>query len=152
LVIEHWNGSAWQSAAVPSRYVTNGTEGENDQVIGASSGSNMWTFPQLTRGRTTTQFALHWNGTSWKTFTLHGAANIGDTAVFSASDAWAFGAAPAKRTGLGDGPPFAARFNGTAWHRVPMPGTPGDVSALSASDIWAFGPTTKTAINTGAKQ
>jgi hypothetical protein len=152
LVIEHWNGSAWQSAAVPGRYVTNGTEGENDQVIGSSSSRDMWTFPQITKGARTTQFALHWNGTSWKTFTLPGAADLGSAAVFGPSDAWAFGQAPTKVPGLGDGPPFAARFNGRSWRRVSMPGTPDDVTALSASDIWAFGPTTRTAINAATAQ
>jgi len=39
----------------------------------------------------------------------------------------------------------AARFDGRAWHTIPMPGEPYAVSALSPGDIWATGPTAATA-------
>jgi hypothetical protein len=35
--------------------------------------------------------------------------------------------------------PFAARFNGHSWAKMPLPGIPGAVSAVSPKDIWALG-------------
>jgi hypothetical protein len=152
LVIERWAGSIWQRLAVPGRFTITGSGGVNDGVIGASSAGNMWTFPQVSAGSGTAQYALHWNGSGWKSFRLRGTLGIFNTAVFGPSDVWAFGQAPPHQSGLGYGPPYAVRFNGHAWRRVSMPGDALSVSPLSADDIWAFGPTTKTAIETGTRQ
>lgn len=153
LVVKRWNGHSWQGVPVPARFnVAPAVFDGDDEVIGSSSASNVWTFPQVTSGSKTANFALRWTGSTWRTFTLRGTIGVFGTAVFSRSNAWAFGQAKPRKQGLGFGPPYAARFNGSSWRRVSMPGTPLDVSPLSARDIWAFGPTTRTAINTGTAQ
>lgn len=153
LVVKHWNGRGWQGVPVPAHFnVTPEIFDGDDEVIGSSSARNVWTFPQDATGKATTNFALRWNGSSWRTFTLHGTIGIFGTAVFSRDNAWAFGQAAPRKQGLGFGPPYVIRFNGNSWRRVSMPGTALTVSPLSADDIWAFGPTAKTAINTGTAQ
>jgi hypothetical protein len=153
VVVKRWNGRGWRGVPVPARFnVAPGFFAGDDEVIGSSSPRNVWTFPQVNTASGTANFALRWNGSSWRTFRLRGTLGIFHTAVFGRDDAWAFGQAPARKQGLGFGPPYVIRFNGSSWRRVSMPGTPLDVSPLSARDIWAFGPTTKTAINTGTAQ
>jgi hypothetical protein len=152
LVIEHWDGSAWRPLAGPAD-LTNLTQASvNDGVVGAPSATDLWTFPDLNGPSGDVLYALHWNGRRWQQFRLKGASAIGSTAAFSQSDAWAFGEAPTKQSGLGFGPPYAARYDGHAWRRVAMPGVPIIVNPLAPADIWAFGPTRKTAINTRTKE
>ena len=146
LVIDHWNGTGWKRLAVPGTFTIQGSGGVNDDVIGAASARDMWTFPAVSNATTTVNYALHWNDGKWQSFKLRGPFAILNTAVFSSSNAWAFGVAPMKNPpGLGYGPPYTLRYNGLAWKRVSMPGTALGVSPLSANDIWAFGPTAKTA-------
>ena len=146
LVIDHWNGAAWKQLAVPGTFTIGGSGGVNDGVIGAASAGDVWTFPSVNNGTSTVQYALHWNNGRWQSFRLTGNLGIFGTAVFSTTDAWAFGQAPTKHHGLGFGAPYVVRYNGRGWRRVTMPGTAAlGVSPLSADDIWAFGPNAKTA-------
>ena len=146
LFIERWNGSTWQQLAVPRGFRRDVTDG----VIGAASLRDMWTFPIVNNGSTAEQYALHLNDGKWQSFKLSAYPGLFGTAVFSPSDAWAFGQALTKNPGFGFGAPYAVRYNGNAWRRVSMPGTAVlGVSPLSPSDIWAFGPSAKTAGLTG---
>jgi len=146
LFIDRWNGTRWTRLAAPRAFTVPASENESDGVIGSSTRADMWTFPAITTGSTTVQYALHWNGATWKSFRLSGTLGMFGTAVFSPVNAWAFGQAPTKQQGLGFGAPYAVRFNGRTWRRVSMPGTAAiGLSPLSADDIWAFGPTAKTA-------
>jgi hypothetical protein len=149
LFIDRWNGTSWTRLAAPRAFTVPAPGIESDGVIGSSSRADMWTFPNIVNGSTSVQYALHWNGAAWKSFRLLGTipfAGILSTAVFGPTNAWAFGQAPVKHPSGGFGAPYAVRFNGRAWRRVPMPGTAAlGLSALSASNIWAFGPTARTA-------
>src|SRR5262245_45515947 len=149
LFIDRWNGINWTRLAAPRAFTVPPSELETDGVIGSSSRADMWTFPDIIKGSTSVQYALHWNGATWKSFRLLGTlpfVGIGSTAVFGPTDAWAFGQAPVRHPSGGFGAPYAVRFDGRPWRRVPMPGTAAlGLSALSPSNIWAFGPTARTA-------
>jgi hypothetical protein len=56
LLLERWNGSTWKPFAAPG-FGSN----VNDSVIGATSATDVWTFPQVG----TTGYGLHWNGRKW---------------------------------------------------------------------------------------
>jgi hypothetical protein len=146
LFIDRWNGARWTRLTAPRAFTVSASENEFDSVIGSSTRADMWTFPAISNSSGTVQYALHWNGATWKSFRLSGTLGILGTAVFSPANAWAFGQAPTKQTGGGFGAPYAVRFSGRAWRRVSMPGTAAlGISPLSADDIWAFGPTARTA-------
>lgn len=152
LVIEHWAGVSWQAQSVPSNMTVGGSDSVVAGPVGAASARDMWSFPSIITTSADIHYALHWNGTNWKEYKLSGTLGIFGTAVFSASDAWAFGQAPVHKVLVGYGPPYAARFNGRAWNRVAMPGVPVNVSPLAPNDIWAMGPTAKTANDVQTKQ
>jgi hypothetical protein len=143
LVIDRWNGGRWKPLAVPAAFTLSGSGGVNDSVIGAASAGDMWTFPAVSNGTTNVNYALQRDGGTWKTFKLTGANVISGTAVFSLSDAWAFGFATGNAAASGYPRPYVARFNGHAWKRASMPGDALGVSPLSANDIWAYGPSVK---------
>jgi hypothetical protein len=109
-------------------------------------GSNVALLPSVPPARQTT-YALRLAAGRWTTYALAGALSIDAAAVFSPSDVWAFGEAVQTRPVLGYGPPYAARFDGHRWRRVPIPGVPLTVNVLSGADIWAFGPTARAAGN-----
>jgi len=147
-LVEHWNGKSWQQVEVPGGFKGNGP-------VAALSASDMWTFASKTSGSSASWYALRWNGSAWKSFELStGTASsftyeMTGAAAFSSTDAWAFGELPTSNNPLGEGQfgaPYAARWNGSTWTRVSMPGTVGlGLSALSPDDIWGFGPTAATA-------
>ncbi len=147
LSVEHWTGESWVAVTPPAKFEEIGV-GVSDSVVGSASAADMWTFPTAPGG----QYALHRTSTGWHGYRLRGVGAIFGTAVFSDSDAWAFGQSTARQSGLGDSPPYVARFDGHSWKRASMPGVPVNVSALAAHDIWAFGPTTRTAADGRAGQ
>ena len=92
---------------------------------------------------------LHWNGTSWAKITIPGlSAGVSVSAVdaLSPSDVWAAGLAPEKVFAVEN--TLIVHWNGTAWKRVPSPGSfdtnnvipsLSSVSMDSATDGWAVG-------------
>jgi hypothetical protein len=142
LLIEHWTGSEWTQIPAPAGYGQN----TNDQVIGASSASNMWTFPDVSTK--TTQPVLQWDGQSWNKFNLGHMQVLNTVAVGTDSD-WAFGYKIPTTPVLGYGKPYAAYYNGSTWTKSPMPGVAMHVSEVSPTDIWAVGPTAETAGDSG---
>lgn len=91
LDMERWNGTGWQHIAAPAHL---GFISSDDTVtpIGSSSPGDAWAFPRIFHGGTTTRtYALHWRGGYWTASQLPRHAVIGDTAVFSPHNAWAFG-------------------------------------------------------------
>ncbi len=147
LSVEHWTGARWAAIEPPAKFAENGVT-VSDSVVGSSSGTDMWTFPATGSG----QYALHWTASGWRQYRLRGSAAIFGTAVFSGSDAWVFGQAPAARTAWAAARLTSRGSTARKWTRASMPGVPVNVSALSANDIWAFGPTARTAIDGRAGQ
>jgi hypothetical protein len=131
-IAEHWNGSHWNTAALPA-----GLTGE----VGAGSApsrSDIWAVGTGTKNG----YVLHYNGKKWlvaKRWKQTGglAQFFSGITAFSATNVWVFG-------GPGGNPGFGAwHLHGRTWTKVS--GVPADIteaSALSASNIWAFGAST----------
>jgi hypothetical protein len=76
---------------------------------------------------------LRWNGVRWRSVHVPGSSfQANFLAASGPDDVWLLGTAAATAV------TEAFRFNGTAWHAVPMPavGTPGLPVVLSATDVW----------------
>ena len=140
LVVKRWDGSQWQPVTPPSGFA-NTTASINCFVAGTSGPGNTWFFPS----RDSTYYGLRWDGSAWTKFRLSSTNQVLGTAVFSRTNIWEFGAKPGS--GLGFGPAWVLRFNGSTWRQVSVPGTPVNVSPAAASDIWALGPTAATVNN-----
>ena len=123
---EHWTGTGWQAAALPSGLT--GTLG----AVSTPAPNDAWAVSQLTG------YALHWDGTSWsvaRTWPEHQlATEITGVTAFSPSDVWVFGA-PGASPGIG-----TWHLLGSTWHKVTgLAGGVSTASAISRSDMWAVG-------------
>jgi hypothetical protein len=142
-IIDHWNGSAWSQASVPSTgYSTNSLT-----AVSASSTSDAWAVGRSEPQRYTFYpLAMHWNGTAWSVSTsfvsaLSGQLGVG-VADISPTDADAIGGhLGSAHNGL------VAQWNGSTWTRLTVPLPNNDnmlsdlyaISADSASDVWIVG-------------
>jgi hypothetical protein len=125
-VADHWNGTSWQTAALPS-----GLTGDLF-AVSAPAPDDAWAVSSLTG------YALHWNGTSWSVamrWPEHQLpSQITDVTAFSPTNVWVFGG-PGAFPGIG-----TWHLIGTTWHHVTGLATGVTfVSALSRSDMWAIG-------------
>lgn len=127
--VQRWNGSNWRPVRTPGAMITDGAA-----VVGASSAANAWVFT-FVRPAVTASYpvAWHWTGRAWRSFRLPDGTSIVATAVFSRTDAWAFGT-------TGAGKPYVIRYDGRTWRQTHAPVQPTVASALSAHDIWIVGP------------
>jgi len=135
-LVEHWNGTQWSRVALPARVRRQFVGPDFLDFIGASSGGNVWAF-------TFNGQFLRLQGTHWTTGVLPkpgtGRVSVETVKVFSRTDVWVFGA---RVIGIGLNPrirPYAARFNGSKWTEVTVPGRldVNSVSAVSAHDMFA---------------
>jgi len=129
LLVQHWNGTRWGAIATPAS-----TSGVGNAVI-AAAGNTVWAFDDESNS-TDNAVALRRTGGRWTTHQFPDFSTINAAAVFSPTDAWAFG----ERFGSAVSS-FVRRFNGTRWRAVATPIVPNDASAVSANDIWAVGQT-----------
>jgi len=146
LATEQWTGSQWQTVRPPAA-LTNVPAGDEVTVdaLGTSAPGNTWVIADLDKsnGKPTT-YAARWNGTAWTVFSGPDVTSALATAVFSATDAWDFGAKGSVPSG-GFGAPVVDHWNGTSWRPVSVPvGTPVEVDPVAANDIWALGPSAAT--------
>lgn len=99
-------------------------------VVAAGRGS-AWAIGLTSADRT---ILLRWNGVRWRWVKSPGPASFqaNDLAASGRNDVWLVGLN--TRTGTAEG----FRFDGAAWHSVPMPqiGTPGPPIILSPSNVW----------------
>jgi hypothetical protein len=136
VLIEHWNGKAWQQMAIPAK-LTGALYAQYPGLssVAADSTSNLWAFNPVGGW-------LRWNGSRWSSGKLPDTSvNLAmNMAVATGKDqAWAFGAVPGTAGYKG----YAAFFNGRSWKAMTVPGPANvngvlDASALSPSDIWAI--------------
>ncbi len=154
----HWNGSQWQSVAVPSPAASSY---EYLSAVAAVSSHDVWAVGSDSAGNTS--LIEHWNGTAWKIVAAPTAVNGGaltGLAAVASGDVWAVGTGPgALRQGGGCGVAGGAEiehWDGTRWSEVAAPtitsggGTQGQsapyslasVAASSAHDVWAVGSVT----------
>ncbi len=130
-VVEHWNGSHWSKATLPS------VEGSL-RAVSADGTSDAWAV-----GKTTTGSPLieHFNGATWSVVpSAPGSGNqLIAVAALSPSNAWALGLFKPRR-GIGNG--VIEHWNGSEWSIVvtfASGTTLSSISAVSASNIWAVG-------------
>jgi hypothetical protein len=152
-VIEHWTGRAWNGVKLPRRVAASWNAnggGLAQDVIGASSASNVWVFDG---GGGFVHLSRH----GWSYGMVPGTADLGvrmvtvtAVEVFSPTDVWIFGCA-SSGIRYRQNVPYADHFNGAKWARADFPGHGGiaAVSALSARDIWAVAGPTPGSLGTG---
>jgi hypothetical protein len=132
-LVEHWTGARWHTIPPPP------DTGPliPPTVISASSATNVWVFGDTVD--LTTRVA-RWNGSRWASFSFPGQVRTYAAAVFSRTDAWAFGELFISSTASSR--PYVVRFTGRRWLRVPSPLVPQAASAVAPDDIWTVGPLT----------
>ena len=124
-LVEHWNGAAWRRVALPRGLVKPGVP--YDPATAVAGPRDLWVFGIAGQWQ-------HWDGT-WTAGTLSDAIDLDASAMFGPKDVWAFGVHDPNTRPR----PYAARYDGSRWTRIAVPGHDGidAVSAVSARDIWA---------------
>ncbi len=145
--IEHWNGTGWKRIASPN--VDPRTEPGNNQLFGVVGiGADIWAVGRYVDPGDATHpvahlpLVMHYGGSGWSV--VHsdpttGEATLRDVWQAPGGDVWAVGQS-------WDGAhPVAERWDGVAWHDVPVPdpstsldGFAG-VSGSGTDDLWAVG-------------
>ncbi|MFB4314903.1 hypothetical protein [Actinomadura sp. 21ATH] len=120
-LVYRWNGGTWQRLAVP------GALDVTLEHVDASSDTDVWAFGRDWAGPSGKAF--HWNGTSWRAFTVLDGDELNAVDAVSPTDVWATG---------GD---RLQHFDGTAWRAVDVPGMRriGSLHVTSATSGWATG-------------
>jgi hypothetical protein len=89
-----------------------------------------------------------WTGNAWHASGFPAKLILDSAADVGPGDVWAFGV---TRPTADTTTPYAARFNGQAWHKVALPIAPL-ASGTAKGILWAVGPTTATASRPPGKQ
>ncbi len=134
-IVKHWTGKSWSQVPLPS---TVAAKWGGQAAVAASSPTDVLLVgPNYANSGSN---ALRWDGKQWSTSSLGGATLLND-AIFSATDAWAFGSAKGS-------PAYAVHYNGRSWTKSSIPVIADQthtVSAVSAGDMWAVGVSAATA-------
>ena len=134
-LVEHWTGRGWCPVALPPAVRRRFGQADEFDSLSVSSDRDLWAV-------TANGHYLRLLGTRWTAGVLPGTRSVLVESVkaFGPSDVWIFGA----RIFGAAGPhpkavPYAARFDGRTWRRVPVSATGdiGVVSAISRSDMIA---------------
>ncbi len=134
--------SSWTTVSLPSTL----TSYESTfAAAGSASQKDTWLFNAAPNNGT----VLRWNGAAWSTQTIPswvvrlGQSGSYDVAplIFGPKSAWVFSLGTYHACGHSGLCPdrYVARYNGTAWTKLRLPGTPWSVSALSQHDVWVLG-------------
>jgi hypothetical protein len=146
-LIQHWNGSTWDSVPSPS---PDPVQNRLVAVDGVAP-DDAWAVGGLGHdgygGATVTALVLHWNGSSWTRVTVPTAdstfsvVELHDVVAASATEVWAVGQAFHRLTFRQV--PYVLRWNGQTWQHTTIPGAPNGtfygVSALSPTKVYAVG-------------
>jgi hypothetical protein len=132
-LIEHWDGTRWSIVKSP-----NASGASRLDAIAAVGPDDIWAVGQGGSGVLTE----HWDGTSWSIVPAPFRGDLTGVTAISSEDVVAVG----LRFGASVEKPFALRWTGSGWVRVPVQtdGKPNPiefraVSAADASHIWAVG-------------
>lgn len=148
-LIEHWDGTAWTE--VPSPDLGEGEGGALNTVV-AISPSDVWAAgDQDHAAGETTSLIEHWDGSAWNVVPgpaqpEHTSMSIGDLArVPGTSTLWGVGSiVSTEQPPAFIRQPIAARWDGGAWHMVPVRIPPiwgafNAVAAAGPNDVMAVG-------------
>src|SRR6266446_8452518 len=144
-LIEHWNGTQWSLAQIPST----GSLYNTLTGVAVVSVNDVWAVGWQANGGPSQTLIEHWNGTQWSVVPSPSPASVNNelfgVAAVSATDIWAVGfitnitaTGPVDQT-------LTEHWNGKQWSVVqsPSPGsqpnTLTSVAAISATDVWAVG-------------
>jgi len=130
-LVVHWDGVAWTLSAVP--FLTSGGALFGVVAIGPDDVWAVGSSGDPTAGLEHA-LALHWDGLSWTTATLHvggGRSLLADVSAVSSSDVWA--------VGYHHNGPLIVRFDGRKWTTSPIqvPGKLDAVDAIGPDEVWA---------------
>ena len=143
--LARWNGSGWQSVAVP---LPSGATGSGLADVACVTTTDCWAIGSKTVSGGERTVIVRWNGTAWTIVTSPNPTGSDDAMLSgiscsSATDCWAVGgsqSASAYRS-------LTMHWNGGAWTIVTSPNPTGSESSLSdvtcpaISDCWAVGGT-----------
>jgi hypothetical protein len=101
-VILHWNGARWRRTPSPSPPAPGG---DFLSAVSASSADDAWAVGSIVPNKF---LAEHWDGNSWQVVPIPGCGSLSGVSVLPSGRAWAVGSPP------------ILRWNGTAWHSVPL--------------------------------
>jgi hypothetical protein len=145
--IEHWNGTDWKHIDSPN-LDSRAAPGDNELFGVVGIGADIWAVGgsadpgDATHASGHFALAMHNDGTGWRltpTDPATGRATLLDVWQASTHDVWAVGQS------WHGSHPVAERWDGAAWHDVPVPDpTPAadgfrSVSGAGPDDIWAVG-------------
>jgi hypothetical protein len=138
-LILRWNGTTWARVSSPSP----GHEEAYVDNVAAASDSTAWALgATVPTPGVQPPLLMRWDGSTWQTVPLPGAAtsNLTGLAATSAGIAWAVGCTGDKVPGPCINS-LMLQWNGTGWTRVQTPahGAIWGVYALSATDVVAVG-------------
>ena len=122
---EHWNGTAWKRATLPSG-LTN-----EIAAVSAPGSADIWAVSSLGG------YVLHWNGTKWAVAKAFAETplpqELTGVTAFGPANVWVFGA-PGANPGAG-----TWHLHGTTWTKVTgLAGGITTASALSPASMWAI--------------
>lgn len=137
--VEQWNGQGWQPFTLPDSNIGGSGSGV---VVGTSSAGNTWIFGadanNIGYGAHVTD-----SGVTETTMPADGGLTFTGAAVFSPSDAWAFGVTGDFFNAVFSA--YAAHYDGQTWTELPTPPVvPNSVSSLSSGNLWILGQTSLT--------
>lgn len=141
-LIEHWNGTVWSIVPSPVLPIPRANQGAQLYSVTAVSASDVWAVGYIgvaTHG----SLILHWNGARWTRVPAprNGSYSVlsGVTAL-SATKVWAVGTFHFKYRKRFLTQPFALRWNGRIWQKMPNIHA-GSLLAVTGrqNDIWAVG-------------
>lgn len=144
-LIEHWNGSQWSLATLPSL-----PSGALLEGVTAISANDVWAVGNsITPGTNFPEpLFAHWDGQKWSFMSGPGVGVYGGalTAISAtgSDNIWAVGAKTQTSKAV---PPLVEHWDGTRWNLVNFPQTTQiasllDVLALSANNVWIVGGST----------
>lgn len=133
--VQRWDGQSWQPFNLPDSNIGGSGFGV---VVGTSSASNTWIFGA---DMNNVGYGVHVtdSGTTETTMpAAEGGLSFTAAAVFSPSDAWAFGVTGDFFNAVFSA--YAAHYDGQTWTELPTPPVvPNVISALSSNDLWILG-------------
>jgi len=146
--VEHWDGSLWLHVVVPRGVTLADSPVAPWAPVAASSGRDAWVFPVKGDPVNPYDYALRWDGASWRRSDFHSKLIVESAEAFGARDVWAFGFVEHPSGFV----PYAARFGGRSWRRVKVPAETLAVTGTSPRNLWVFGPSLRTAGRPPARQ